>query len=156
LQQLQDPAFSGRSEMPGFLAFQIIVLILLIIYVFWLVYVVCRSCGDSKLLPYLGVRVKFFGIFTLLVMLVVIGGLIFGGILGSSYNSAAEFTSYLALFNLYCYALAFVYLPSTGLVGTGTASDRIGMIKLEDEDIGHIPATITTEEHESQFEMDTK
>jgi hypothetical protein len=62
-------------------------LILLIIYVFWLVYVVCRSCGDSKLLPYLGVRVKFFGVFTLLVILTVVGGVIFGGIFGSSYNN---------------------------------------------------------------------
>jgi len=82
-------------------------------------------------------------------MLVVMGGLVFGGILGSSYNSAAEFTSYVALFNLYCYALAFVYLPSSGLVGTGR--DRIGMVKLEDEDIGNIPT-----EHDSQFELDTK
>lgn len=64
-----------------------IMLLLLVIYVFWLVYVVCRSCGDAKLLPILGVRVKFFGIFTLLVILTVLGGVIFGGVAGAAFNN---------------------------------------------------------------------
>jgi len=103
-------------------------------------------------LPYLGIRVKFFGLFTLLVILTVLGGLIFGGIFGSSYNNAAEFTSFLALFNLYCYTLAFVYLPSAGLVGTGTRG-RIGMVRLEDDDI---VVSRTEPIDGSQIEMDVK
>jgi len=134
LRQLQDPVYDTSSELPGYIFFQVAMLILLVIYVFWLVYVVCRSCGDIKTLPYLGVRIKFFGVFTLLVILVVIGGLIFG--LGVGVNSAAQFLSFLSLFNLYVYTLAFVYLPSNASPSSQSTfrQERIGMVRLEEED----------------------
>ncbi len=65
----------------------------------------------------------------------------------------AEFIAYLSLFNLYCWVLGFIYLPSAGLVGTGTR-DRIGMIRLEDEEI--VPTTATTTATDDQLEMDNK
>ena len=123
LQQLNHPAYESRNEMPGYIAFQIIMLLLLIIYIFWLVFVICRSCSDSKLLPYLGNRVKFFGVFTLFIILTVVAGLLFTGIAGSTFNNASEFTSFLALINLYVYTLSIVYLPSPSYVYHSTLTD---------------------------------
>jgi hypothetical protein len=88
----------------------VVLLVALLIYIFWLVYIVCRSCGDMKTLPYLGLRLKVFGLFTFAVMLTVVCGLIFSGV--ASRNNAAEFLSFLALFNLYVYTLTFLYLPA--------------------------------------------
>jgi len=134
-QQLGNAAYNVASD-PSFIFFQVVMLVLIIIYLFWMVYALCRTCSDAKTLPYLGIRIKFFGFFTFLVILTVIGGLIFGGVVGS-YNNAAEFLSYLALFNLYCYTLAFVYSPAKGvaaLSATPNKAERIGMVRLEDED----------------------
>jgi len=134
LHQRSDPVYSSASELPGYIFFEVALLIFLIIYIFWLVYATCRACGDIKTLPYLGIRIKFFGVFTLLVILTVVGALIFG--YGSNLNSAAEFLSFLSLFNLYVYVLAFVYLPSQ--IGTTQASsprvESIGMVRLEEDE----------------------
>jgi len=135
LHEKDDPVFSTTNDLPGYIGFQIFMLILLIIYIFWLVYATCRACGDMKTLPYLGIRIKFFGVFTLLVILTVVGALIFG--YGTQTNNAAEFLSFLALFNLYVYTLAFVYLPSQVAVNTAvttTRTERIGMVRLEEDD----------------------
>lgn len=53
---------------------------------------------------------------------------------GKFIYKAAEFTSFVALFNLYVYTLAVVYLPS-GLVARDKPyrHDRLGMQRLEDE-----------------------
>jgi len=142
LQSVNDPAYNASSELPGFLFFQVFELILVLVYLFWLVFVMCRACGDMKTLPFLGVRVKFFAGFTLLVIFTVLGGLIFGSI-GFQFNNAAEFLSYMALFNLYCYTLAFVYLPAPTLYPASISTphskstdDRIGMVRLEDDEDG--------------------
>jgi len=132
LYELDDPTYHDPTQLPGFIFFQVFAFIVLIIYLFWLVYVICRACGDTKTLPYLGVRVKFFGVFTLLVLMTVIGGVIFGAI-GYFVNNAATFLSFLSLLNLYVYTLAFMYLPARGAVATG-AVDKVGMVRLEDED----------------------
>ena len=55
-------------------------LLLLLVYLFWLFYLVTRAAGDSKMMPHLGVRIKFFGIFTLLVVVVIVIGVIFGAV----------------------------------------------------------------------------
>jgi len=133
LHERDDPLYSAADELPGYIFFQVFLLILLIVYIFWLIYATCRACGDIKTLPYLGVRIKFFGIFTLLVILTVVGGLIFG--YGAKVNSAAEFLSFLSLFNLYVYTLAFVYLPSQVVTTAPTPrNERIGMVRLEEDD----------------------
>jgi hypothetical protein len=117
MRQLNDPVYSTGSDLPGLIFFEVLVLLALLIYIFWLVYVTCRACGDMRILPYLGVRLKALALFTFSVMLVVVSGVIFSGI--ATRNSAAEFLSYLALFNLYLYTLAFLYLPAKTL---GSAS----------------------------------
>eukprot|EP01121_Diplochlamys_sp_Union-15-3_P018716 TRINITY_DN687_c0_g1_i1.p1 TRINITY_DN687_c0_g1~~TRINITY_DN687_c0_g1_i1.p1 ORF type:complete len:497 (-),score=48.70 TRINITY_DN687_c0_g1_i1:54-1544(-) len=133
LHQLDDVG-TRLYEITGYVFFQIFTLLALIIYVFWLVYASCRAIGNSKTMPYLGLRLKFFGLFTMFVMLLTAGGIIFGFI-GPISNNAAEFLSFLSLFNLYLYTLAFVYLPSKSAY-TGRKLD-IGSIRLEDEDPDH-------------------
>jgi hypothetical protein len=49
-----------------------------LIYVFWIVYIVCRGCADVKVIPALGPRLKFFSIFTLIVLIIAIAGVVFG------------------------------------------------------------------------------
>jgi len=133
LAELNDPVYDTSTELPGFLFFEIFMFIILVIYLFWLVYVVCRACGDMKTLPYLGVRLKFFGVFSILILLTVVGGLIFG--IGLPVNSSAEFLSFLALFNLYVFVISFVYLPSSTSGNSSTnRAERIGMVRLEEDD----------------------
>jgi len=105
---------------------------LVVIYTFWLIFVLCRTCGDSRNLPFIHVRIRFFGVFTLIVTIIMISGIIFGAI-GTRYNNSAEFLSFLSLFNLYCYTLAFVYLPARDAIPI-PHSDKIGMVRLEEDD----------------------
>eukprot|EP01114_Cavostelium_apophysatum_P014326 TRINITY_DN3687_c1_g1_i1.p1 TRINITY_DN3687_c1_g1~~TRINITY_DN3687_c1_g1_i1.p1 ORF type:complete len:474 (+),score=94.11 TRINITY_DN3687_c1_g1_i1:153-1574(+) len=149
LHQRSDPVYNTASDLPGYIFFQVFFLILLIVYIFWLVYSTCRTCGDMKTLPYLGVRIKFFGVFTLLVMLTVVGGLIFG--IGTALNSAVEWLSFFALANLYVYVLAFVYLPSQVAAPPPTeeTTERIGMVRLDEDeqevDVPSVNVDINTE-----------
>jgi hypothetical protein len=53
-------------------------IILVIIYALWLIIVVARGISDAKTLPYLGIRIKFFLVFTLMVIVVICFGLWFG------------------------------------------------------------------------------
>jgi len=136
--QLKDPNNDPYS-LPGLIFFEVVMLIILIVYVFWLVIVVCRSCGDARTLPFLGERLKILGGFTLAVIIVVVAGLIFGAV--SNFNNAAEFTSYVSLFNLYVYVLAFFYMPSQAAAKEAAKhrADRLGMVRLEDEEDGSTP-----------------
>lgn len=62
--------------------FQIFILLIVVIYLVWLLFTVIKTCYDLKTMPYLGIRIKFFGLFTLVVMLGSIVGLfysVFGG-----------------------------------------------------------------------------
>ena len=75
-------------------------LILAVIYLFWVVYVVCRACSESRTFPLLGVRIRFFALvrcrlvvthvlivvlspllvqFTLTVVLIMVLGIVFEG-----------------------------------------------------------------------------
>jgi len=122
------------TESPGFIFFQVLMLILVVIYLLWLLYAFCRICTIARTLPHLDFRTKCFGFFTFMVSVVVIGGIIFGGVVGP-YNSAAEFLSFLALFNLYCYMMAVLYVPSKSGVAFSDSSTKThdGMVRLEDE-----------------------
>lgn len=140
LHENSDPVFTSASDLPGYVFFQVFMLILLIAYLFWLIFATCRTCGDLRTLPYLGVRIKFFGVYTLIIILTVVGALIFG--VGTSLNNAAEFLSFLALFNLYVYVLAFVYLPSQAQPQQSSdgdaqqnTNDKIGMVNLEPDEV---------------------
>jgi len=156
LQLLNDPSYQTPSDLPGFIAVNFLLLLLLVIYVFWLLIVLCRVCGDNRTLPYIHVRTRFFGVFTLLVTITVVLGIIYGAV-GEGLNNSAEFLSFLSLFNLYCYTLAFVYLPARGAsqnIGS-SHSDKIGMVRLEedDEDLENFEFNSTSQDRD-QIELE--
>jgi len=134
-----DPQYSAVDEIPGFIFFEVLMLILLVIYIFWIVYIVCRGCGDMKVIPAMGARLKFFAIFTLIVLAIAVGGVIFGFVDPES-NNAAQFLTYLGLMNLYVYTNAFLYLPA-GISSDPSYQSKVGsepenneVVRLEEEE----------------------
>jgi len=120
-------------EVQGYITFfQISMLIAIIGYSCWLGYIVCRAIVSMGSMPFLGVRLKFFGIFTLLIFLVTVGGVIFGA-LSPIRENAATFVAFLSILNFYVYTLAFVYYPSGGLTQE-ELEQRIGVTRLEEDD----------------------
>jgi len=120
-----NPTYSAVDDIPGFIFFEVVLLVLVVIYLFWIVYIVCRACADIKIIPALGSRLKFFAVFTLIVLAIACGGVIFG-FLQPNTNNAAQFLTYLGLFNLYIYVNAFLYLPA------GVSSDPSYSAKFPD------------------------
>eukprot|EP01090_Pellita_catalonica_P001491 TRINITY_DN1123_c0_g1_i2.p1 TRINITY_DN1123_c0_g1~~TRINITY_DN1123_c0_g1_i2.p1 ORF type:complete len:479 (-),score=45.25 TRINITY_DN1123_c0_g1_i2:68-1504(-) len=151
LHQLDDPEYDSVYDITEFKIVLGLFVVFLVGYLFWLGYLAVRALGDRKTLPYLGVRLKFFGVFTLIVIFFVVVGILIG-LIGPVHNNAAEFLSYLALLNLYVYVLAFVYLPTK----RSSMEDRgkmIGMIQIEDGEAdtskGYVIQNSSEEEEES-------
>jgi len=138
LHSQDDPAYSAVDEIPGFIFFEVLLLVFLVIYIFWIVYIVCRGCADKKVIPSLGARLYFFAIFTLIILAIAVAGVIFG-FLEPDQNNAAQFLTYLGLFNLYIYVNAFLYLPA-GVSGDPSYStkfpepDQTEVVRLEEEE----------------------
>lgn len=125
--------------------------VVLIIYTFWLFHVLFRAISERNRTPLLSIRLKFFSLFTFIVLAFTIVGLLFG-VIGPVQNngttmlttesktyltasfpppSAAQLLSFLSLFNLYVYGLAFVYMPSRH---AGASNGAAGMVRLEEMD----------------------
>jgi hypothetical protein len=118
------------SSSGGFTFFAILMVALLIGYAFWLFYVIFRAIGARDSMPYLSLRLKFFGVFTLVVIAIVVIGVLAGAV-GPVENNAASLLSFLSLFNLYIYICSFVYFPSRDLSVPSTKAN-VGMVKLEE------------------------
>jgi len=137
LHVVENPAYNSVNDVPGFIFLEAFLLVMIIVYFIWLVYVVVKACNESKTLPYLGIRIKFFGAFSLAVVVAALIGIILGVALET--NNSAEFLSFISLFNLYIYTLAFVYLPGkssteSNITAQPETRQRIGMVRLEEED----------------------
>jgi len=81
------------------------------------------------------VRLKFFGLFTLLIFVVTACGIlfeVFTPIANNDDSGADAVVAFLSLLNLYVYTLAFVYLPSGGLTHE-ELTERIGVTTVEEE-----------------------
>eukprot|EP01126_Amoeba_proteus_P042871 TRINITY_DN4672_c0_g1_i10.p1 TRINITY_DN4672_c0_g1~~TRINITY_DN4672_c0_g1_i10.p1 ORF type:complete len:321 (-),score=55.66 TRINITY_DN4672_c0_g1_i10:128-1090(-) len=147
LQELDDPS-STIDNMPNHLILQITMYVLLGIYGFYLLYVVFRSFGaiisgmeGTETNPIvMGVRIKFFFLFTLLILVITIAGLLLGFIspLLVFKRNASVFLTVLSLYNLYVFTLAFVYLP-TQVANSSQVSDfsmqEVDLIELEDKNL---------------------
>lgn len=157
LHEVDDPEYDSVYDIPHFIAFQLLLAGLMLVYVLWIAYVLVRGLASSKHLPYVGRRIKFFGIFTLAVMLLVAGSLAFT-FLGPVHNNAAELLSYLALLNLYVWVLAAVYLPTkTSPVDADDVNDLVGMVTLEGtadyaELDGHLPEAYRESEGDEEMQ----
>lgn len=117
----------------GYVFFYVCLLLIVIVYAFWLMYVVFRAISSTDSMPYLSLRLKFFGVFTLVVVVITVAGVLFGAI-GPIENNAAQLLSFLSLFNLYVYILAFVYFPTreTSAGGVAGPTGNTGMVRLEE------------------------
>mmetsp|Transcript_18550 Transcript_18550/g.32193 ORF Transcript_18550/g.32193 Transcript_18550/m.32193 type:complete len:455 (-) Transcript_18550:24-1388(-) len=134
LRSLSNPEYAESEDDPNFTFFLVGELILAVIYLFWVVYVVCRACSESRTFPLLGVRIRFFALFTLTVVLIMVLGIVFEGFGPTTAVSGSPMglLAYLALYNYYVYVLAFMYLPSR-FAAKGGARDQIGMVRFEDD-----------------------
>eukprot|EP00727_Mastigamoeba_balamuthi_P006788 m51a1_g273 hypothetical protein (471) ;mRNA; f:260688-263468 len=110
--QVDNPTHDSVTDLTSYLFLTAAMLLLIIIYVFWMVYLVFRSCGDIKGMNFLGSRIKFFAVYTLLCMAVVVIGYT-AAFLSPASNNAARFLSMIAMANLYLYVLSVMYLPSS-------------------------------------------
>jgi len=133
--QLDDPEYAKPQDFPGFLVFSIAFALLSFMYLIRLGTVVVLTFSNMFSLPYLSNRVKFLGIFTLFVVLLTVGGLIFDW-LAPDVNSAAGFLTYIALFNFYIFVLTVCYLPAkSGMPDKSTiASYQITAYDVLDEE----------------------
>jgi hypothetical protein len=142
LQLLDDPAYLTPDK-PSFLGVSVVLLVLVLIYLLWLIGVVCRACAENRRTHFLHGPVIFFAVFTFLVTLTVIGGLIFG-VFSSRYDNSASFVSYLTLFNLYCYVLAILYSPSERKILD--PRNQPGVMRLPEESNENEPGSVALDE----------
>ena len=92
---------------PAVVACFILMLVFASVYLFWIVFLVI------KLIPMLQqaqLRVRFFSLFTAVVMVLTIAGIVFG-FLGPLRESATQFLAFFGLFNFYTFVLIICYLP---------------------------------------------
>ena len=111
LHDLDDPTYDAPNDIPGFIFFRVVQILLLIAYLFWFVVIVIFGVKDRRSFPLLGVRIKYLGVMTFFVIAITIAGVVLG-VLGTIQNNAAQFLSFFSLFNLYVYFLAIVYAPT--------------------------------------------
>jgi len=134
LRRVDDPQYDVTSDEPSFVFFLVAEGVIAVVYFFWLIYVVIRACQESRTFPLLGIRIRFFALFTLAIVLAMVSGIafeVFGPNTVVSGNPMS-LLAYLSLYNFYVYVLAFMYLPSR-FAAKGAVRDEIGMVRFEDE-----------------------
>jgi len=129
--ELIDPSITIEQDSLS-ITFEIGMLILMMFYFFWICYAICRACGLDNKKAFLKRRLRFFLIFSV-VIIIIIG---FGFLLEiyQRPNNAAEFLSFHSLANLYVFVLAVVYLPSSESQQLGYIRD-LQITTLEDDEI---------------------
>jgi hypothetical protein len=107
LRSLDDPQYNETKDDPNFTFFLVAELILAVLYLFWMVFIVCRACVEARTFPLLGVRLRFFALFTLLVVGIMLMGFILEFFVPTTAVSGSPMAllSYLALYNYYVYVL---------------------------------------------------
>jgi hypothetical protein len=134
VQQVDNYSFDAVTQLSGYLFLAVILLLVIICYIFWVMFCVFRACVDAKGLNYLGTRLRFFGIYTLLCMIVFIVGFTVAFLAPYSNNNAARFLTMISMANLYVYVLNIMYLPSKDAKPAMWASDRAGMKRIGEEE----------------------
>lgn len=84
----------------------------MLIYLVWIGYLVFRAFIESKGISYLGPRIKFFGGFTLGVMILFILLVVISFLSQAQIeNNAAKFLTTISLANIYITVLVVLFLP---------------------------------------------
>jgi len=129
--ELIDPTIA-IEQTTTIIGFEIAMLLLILSYFFWLGYSTCRACGMDSKKAFLKRRLRFFLIFSTIVILIIGFGILFE--VYQRPENAAEFLAFHSLCNLYIYVLAIVYLPSKESQRSGyTRSLQITTLEEDDE-----------------------
>lgn len=113
---------------PGMLFLLVFHFLLIGIYVFWMIYIALRRVIERKESPFLSLRIKIFGVHSIICFIYTTIFIIFG-FYGRSSRDTTLLDPSRTLLQGYIYLFVFYTLPSSMiLVGINTS----GMVKLED------------------------
>eukprot|EP00116_Pleurobrachia_bachei_P004084 sb/3464346/ len=144
LYETVDPTFSITQDQEGFTIVKIFFFVLLAIYIFYLLFLLVRAYSELHSMPYFDVRLRFLTTLTVIILLIslVAMSLRFGRAflerdivmeITLRWNNAAEFLCFYSLFNFYLFTLAFVYSPSTNIMGPKESTSFAMLSDSEDE-----------------------
>jgi len=129
--ELIDPTIA-IDQTPVIIGFEVVMIILVLCYFFWLGYSICRACGLDSKKAFLKRRLRFFLFFSIIVILIIGFGVLFE--VYQRPESAVEFLAFHSLCNLYIFVLAIVYLPSKESQRSGyTRNLQITTLEEDDE-----------------------
>ncbi|KAH3762492.1 transmembrane protein [Pelomyxa schiedti] len=112
LHTVADPTYSYADQMGGYIFLAIAACGVIVLYLLWIGYLVWRAFVESKDVAFLGPRIRFFGGFTLFVMVLFIALIVISFLSHPAVeNNAAKFLTTITLPNLYIYVLVIVFLP---------------------------------------------
>lgn len=119
---LSDFTFTSVADLPGYLAIQVIQLLLLLCYIFWLMFVVIRAVAERSTSRF-GTRIQVLGSVTAFVIIITVIGLIVNSV-STQMTNAAQFLSFFSLYNLYVYLLAICFMPPSGAAATSNTAKQ--------------------------------
>jgi len=128
--ELIDPTIA-IEQTTIIIGFEIVMLILVLCYFFWLLYAIFRACGLDSKKAFLKRRLRFFLFFSIIVIIIIGFGILFE--VYQRPESAAEFLAFHSLCNLYIFVLAVVYLPSKESQNSGYTRN-LQITTLEDDE----------------------
>jgi len=117
IRETEDPVSGVQNGGVALMVMYAILIITFFIYLCWLVFVLVQTIADIKGKPYMGTRLYVFGSITLVVILSVVVGIMFGIYIVT--ESGFQFVFFIFLFNIYTFVLLFIYTPSKYAWGTG-------------------------------------
>ncbi|BFU25157.1 hypothetical protein EHI8A_049280 [Entamoeba histolytica HM-1:IMSS-B] len=95
---------------PANVVLSILILGIIVIYIFWLVFGIIRTYSESRKLGPVSLRLKYYGGFTICVIILYLCLLIAANFMGYHNNASITLTT-LAYVNLYVMTLTILYLP---------------------------------------------
>jgi len=110
--RIDDPTHSYTNDIGGYIFFAIGAAALILIYIGWVLYVLFRAFVESRGAAFLRARIRFYGGFTLAVMLLFIALIVISFASHPAVeNNAAKFLTTIALANIYVWVLVALFLP---------------------------------------------
>ncbi|KAH3746031.1 transmembrane protein [Pelomyxa schiedti] len=140
MHKIDDPTHSYTTDIGGYMFFAIGALILILIYVAWVGYVIFRAFVESSGALFLRTRIRFFGGFTIFVMILFSFLLVITFYSHPSIeNNAAKFLTTIALANIYVWVLVVMFLPVKDAIENQDVRKDIAMTHIEGETHSEFP-----------------
>lgn len=128
--KVYSPTMKGTNDVVNVII-SISIMVLLGIYLFWLFFSIIRSLSEVRKLGTAGYRVKIYGLFTIVVLILYVVLLLIAFFKGYRNNAAVSLTT-IAYVNFYCMVLTILYLPSSS---QEQKVERAKIVKLDEDDI---------------------